>query len=133
MVPKQCNSEKQKHRGKEKSYLEKLVNMVLNFLIKCPSALLLSYYSLHELHENKITIISQCVQHNFITKKPNLCFIIKKLCQYYDCSNVTFDLEFLLKSGAQGTIRAIAGLVAEVFSEAVSKHITISELLNASL
>lgn len=46
---------------------------------------------------------------------------------------MTFDLEFLLKSGAQGTIRAIEGLVAEVFSEAVSKHITISELLNASL
>lgn len=79
MVPKQCNSEKQKHRGKEKSYLEKLVNMVLNFLIKYPSALLLSYYSLHELHENKITIISQCVQHNFITKKRSqICALLSR-------------------------------------------------------
>lgn len=69
MVPKQCNSEKQKHRVKDKSYLEKLVNMALNFLIKCPSALLFSYYSLYELQENKINIILQCVQHHFITMK----------------------------------------------------------------
>lgn len=74
--------------------------MALNFLIKCPSALLLAYYSLYELQENKITIILQCVQHHFITRKrsQNCALLSRNYISNNDCSDVTSDLEFFMKS-----------------------------------